>query len=100
MQSRREPRASGEPADGLRRATLDAGIHVIAFGDPALERVGIRFLSLRWTLAWRTNGTLIEGIGVQPDVSYSETVEDLQWGHKGYRQALLATINASDVHGP
>jgi hypothetical protein len=88
-----------------RRATL-FGEHTAGgggcakrFSDPALERAGIQSLLLRWTLAWRTNGTLIEGVGVQPDVSYTETIDDLQWGYKGYRQALMATIDAAgDAH--
>lgn len=51
-------------------------------------------LTITWAMAWRTNGQPIENLGVHPDVAYSPTVEDLQFGYQGYRQALLAAINA------
>ena len=58
------------------------------------ELFGIDYITVTWTLAWRTNGQPIENIGVQPDVRYSKTVEDLQSGYAGYRRALLSTISA------
>jgi len=63
------------------------------------NQLGIDYMTLTWTIARRTNGQPIEGIGVHPDVRYSATVEDLRSGYADYRQALLATINAySDDH--
>lgn len=58
------------------------------------NNLGIDYMTYTWTLAWRTNGQPIEGVGVQPDVRYSVTADDLQSGFTGYRQALLATIEA------
>jgi hypothetical protein len=52
----------------------------------------IDYVTVRWTLARRTNGEFIEDMGVQPDVVYDTTVADLRGGHVGYRQALLACL--------
>lgn len=49
-------------------------------------------INLRWTLAWRSNGEAIEHKGVRPDVKYSPTEEDLRYGFRAYREALLAAI--------
>jgi hypothetical protein len=65
-------------------------------------------LTVRWTLAHRTNGELIEKFGVEPDISYSPTIEDLRskdplrtedsrWsisGYQEYRHALLEVIDS------
>jgi hypothetical protein len=56
------------------------------------NKFGVECISLTWTIAWRTNGQPIQNIGVYPDNRYSVTVEDLQAGFSGYRQALLASI--------
>jgi C-terminal processing protease CtpA/Prc len=56
--------------------------------------LGVGDISMTWTIAQRTNGQPIEGVGVHPDVSYSVTAEDIRSGYANYRQALLATINA------
>jgi len=56
--------------------------------------LGIADISWTWTIARRTNGEYIENKGIQPDVKYELTVEDIRSGFGGYRQALLATINA------
>jgi C-terminal processing protease CtpA/Prc len=58
------------------------------------NNLGVDYFTITWTMARRTNGQLIESIGVQPDVKYSLTDEDLQFAYRGYRQALLTTINA------
>lgn len=83
-----------------KRATLfgkptpGAGGCAKRFVAPFSEELGIEYYTFRWTLAWRTNGQPIEGIGVHPDVRYSITVEDLQSNYAGYRRALMATITA------
>lgn len=60
---------------------------------PNGKQFGIEYITLPWTLAWRTNGKTIEDVGVSPDVDYGITVEDLRSDYSGYRKALLKTIN-------
>jgi len=62
--------------------------------------------TLTWTIARRTNGDPIEDTGVQPDVAYETTLEDLRStdpfrratdryrisGFQSYRRALLQTL--------
>jgi C-terminal processing protease CtpA/Prc len=74
--------------------TAGAGGCAKAVSVPNADRLGIESLTVRWTLAWRVTGRPIEGLGVHPDVHYSITAEDLRFGHRGYRQALLAAIGA------
>ena len=84
-----------------RRATLFGACTAGAGGcarktvSPEMERIGIEYFSLRWTLAYRTNGNVIQGVGVQPDVAYTITVEDLTSEDKfcGYRQAVRDTLS-------
>jgi hypothetical protein len=64
---------------------------------PGIQKFGIDYIEITWTIAWRTNGQPIEGKGVQPDVSYSVTAEDFRSGYSGYRQALLTTIG-TEIH--
>ena len=45
---------------------------------PGSDQFGIAYLTLTWTIARRTSGELIEGNGVQPDVTYTTTIEDIQ----------------------
>jgi C-terminal processing protease CtpA/Prc len=59
---------------------------------PLFKEVGIDYMTLTWTLAWRTNGQPIENVGVTPDVPYSISVDDLRFDYQNYRNALLATI--------
>jgi len=59
---------------------------------PSQQELGIDYLEITWTIAWRTNGQPIENFGVEPDVSYSLTADDLRSGYSGYRQALLTAI--------
>ena len=54
--------------------------------------LGVDSYTITWTVARRTSGQHIEGIGVQPDIPYEITVEDVQHEYVGYRQALLAAI--------
>ena len=74
---------------------------------PGSEQFGIGYITLRWTLARRTNGEIIERVGVQPDVSYKVTTEDLHPVNplrvggrdvslfQGYRRALLQTLTTA-----
>lgn len=59
---------------------------------PGQQEFGIDYIEITWTIAWRTNGQPIENFGVQPDVSYGITADDLQSGYSGYRQALMTTM--------
>lgn len=75
---------------------------------PGSDQFGIAYLTLTWTIARRTSGELIEGNGVQPDVTYTTTIEDIQssdplrreigaWKtpvFQGYRRALLNALTA------
>ena len=74
--------------------TAGAGGCVRRISPPNSSLFGIEYITLTWTLGWRTNGQPIESIGVQPDVRYSATVEDFRSGYADYRQALLAIISA------
>ncbi len=58
------------------------------------ESLGIASLTLTWTVGHRTNGTLIENTGIEPDVEYKRTVKDLTDGFANYRQALEAVVNS------
>lgn len=72
--------------------TAGAGGCVKRITPPGSDQFGIDYITITWTLAWRTNGQPIENIGVHPDVKYSVTADDLRFGYAGYRQALLVTI--------
>lgn len=57
-----------------------------------LPRYGMVF-SYTWTIARRLNGTYIENYGVQPDIIYKTTVEDIQSKYQGYQSELLKIIS-------
>ncbi len=96
-----------------RRATLFGARTAGAGGcakkiiPPGSEQFGIAYMTFTWTIARRTNGEIIEDIGVQPDVAYEVTVEDLQSvdplrvdgqnisGFQGYRRDLLQTLTTA-----
>lgn len=83
-----------------KRATLfgqktpGAGGCVKRVTVPGSEKFGIAYMTVTWTFARRTNGQPIENIGVHPDVSYEVTADDLRFGFRGYRHALLTAIDA------
>lgn len=67
-----------------------------------VSRIGLKgpdgqdmWLTLPWTVAKRSNGQLIQRIGVEPDIKYSVTREDIISGYAGYRKALLAAISSN-----
>jgi hypothetical protein len=72
--------------------TAGAGGCVKRITPPNSQLFGIDFITVTWTLAWRTNGQPIENIGVHPDIEYHPTVEDLQSHFAGYRRALLSCL--------
>jgi C-terminal processing protease CtpA/Prc len=78
--------------------TAGAGGLMRRFTLPGSEAFGIAEYTLPWTLAVRANGEYIENRGVHPDVEYNLTVEDIQAGFLGYRDALLAAVRGV-VHG-
>ena len=59
------------------------------------NQLGVESFTVTWTIAWRANGQPIENVGVHPDVEYLLTVEDLQKGYGGYREALLGALGVS-----
>lgn len=89
------------------RRTAGAGGCVRKATVPGSEQFGIEAIEITWTIARRTNGDLIENLGVQPDIRYEPTVEDFQSsdpfrsdvnghvlvGFQGYRRALLAALD-------
>ncbi len=87
-------------------ATAGAGGCAKRIVSPRLEQIGMD-MTLTWTIARRTNGDLIENIGVLPDVAYKTTVEDLQLadplrvdgqrisGFQLYRRALVQTLTTA-----
>jgi hypothetical protein len=66
---------------------------------------GLVSLTLTWTYAYRTNGELIENMGIEPDIVCPATIEDLRSkdpfrtddvcfpGYQPYRQKLLEAID-------
>jgi hypothetical protein len=81
------------------RRTAGAGgcvrpLHMSKDMSDLSKQFRIAEIGFRWTLALRTNGKPIEGLGVDPDVTYSITQEDIRSGYSGYRRALLATVGA------
>jgi hypothetical protein len=72
--------------------TAGAGGLMKSIQIPGSHELGIESMTMTWTLALRTNGQYIQNFGVQPDVEYSPTAEDIQGGYTGYRDALLNTV--------
>ncbi len=70
--------------------TAGAGGHVKSYAHSS--RFGIQGYSLTASIAYRPDGTLVENIGVSPDISYKITVKDIHKGYKGYIQALNQEI--------
>lgn len=56
-----------------------------------LNGFGIRSYHLTSSLAERSNGELIEGKGVEPDVLYEIQPSDLKDGYQKYKQKILST---------
>lgn len=71
--------------------TAGAGGAVLASGLSCTSS-GIQSISYTYTLSKRRNGNLIENIGVSPDVHYEITSDDIQYGYKGYKEALNKTL--------
>jgi hypothetical protein len=83
-------------------AILQDNRAAIIFGEPTaggggcVKKVPLKLsdmlMSISWTIAWRTNGDLIDNLGVCPHINYPLTVEDLITGFNGYRLALLDAL--------
>ena len=54
--------------------------------------LGIGSLSFTYSIAQRMNNDFIENIGVKPDIEYQLTVDDIQFGYKGYVKMILSTL--------
>jgi len=55
--------------------------------------LGIDSFRMTGSLAERINQQPIENLGVQPDVPYPLTVEDIKGGYKAYARAINQVIN-------
>nr|WP_213158495.1 protease-like activity factor CPAF [Parachlamydia sp. AcF125] len=72
--------------------TAGAGGTVVGEGHP--NRLGVAGYSYTNSLLERhLDGTLIENLGVTPDITYELTAEDFRNGYKGYRVALQQVID-------
>ena len=58
------------------------------------NQFGIDYVSVTFTKPFRKNGEPIENQGVEPDIEYSPTVEDLQGGFAKYRAAVNKAVQA------
>ena len=79
---------------GERTAGAGGCVRDITNSIPNLHAFGIASLTMTWTTARRTSGQPIEDLGVEPDVKYDITVDDLRSGYNCYREALLETVFA------
>lgn len=70
--------------------TAGAGGYVV--GTQYVNRLGVAGFTLTGSLAERENLTLIENLGVTPDVSYTPSKKDLQDNYSEYKQAVLKTL--------
>jgi hypothetical protein len=68
------------------KRTAGAGGYVRMFEHASL--FGIERYSLTGSVIYRENGDVIENGGVQPDIQYNITVEDVKSGFKGYIKAV------------
>lgn len=62
--------------------------------------IGIQNISITDSYAIRVNGSLIEGVGVEPDVFWSVSAEDIRGGFASTRQILLSEIAANSKPAP
>jgi hypothetical protein len=70
--------------------TAGAGGIVSGFSYP--NRFGIAGINLTTSIARRLNDAPIENLGVEPDVHYQVTVDDLQNGYRGYKAKVNETL--------
>lgn len=76
----------------LGTRTSGAGGYVVSVKFP--NHSGISDFILTGSLAERLDSKPIENLGVRPDISYSLTPADLQGNYRGYRTAILETVDA------
>ncbi len=58
------------------------------------NRLGIHSFSTSNSTVYSPNGNLVEDVGVEPDIEYNITPEDLASGYEGYRAAILDQIDS------
>lgn len=75
----------------LGTKTAGAGGYVGGAAFP--NRFGIMGYSYTLSLAQRIDSKPIENLGVQPDIEYELTQEDLQYNYQGYAQAILDAVH-------
>ena len=71
--------------------TSGAGGIVQEFSFP--NQFGIKGFRITVSQAIRKNGQPLENLGVQPDIPYEITADDLQFGYRGYRKAINAAVD-------
>ncbi|MDP6944288.1 MAG: protease-like activity factor CPAF [Myxococcota bacterium] len=76
---------------GSRTAGAGGYVHTVSYPPNML---GIESFRMTGSLAERINHQPIENLGVQPDVPYALTVEDIKGGYKAYARAINDVINS------
>jgi len=71
--------------------TAGAGGYVVGFTYP--NRFGMQYMTLTGSLIQRFNGKPIENLGVQPDIQYTLTPEDLRTNYSPYIQTIKQAVN-------
>ena len=72
--------------------TAGAGGFVLQTSFP--NHSGIQGVGFTGSLAERINGKPLENLGVEPDIKYSLTPEDLQFGYGRYVAEILRVVNS------
>ncbi len=72
--------------------TAGAGGYVLKASFPNLS--GVKKFTMTGSLAERFNKEPIENLGVQPDILYELTVEDLQGGYYQYADAIVEVVES------
>ena len=74
--------------------TRTAGAGGAVQGVEVPNLVGVGSMSFTTTIAERINQQPLENLGVTPDIEYQMTVEDMQNGFQGYKEAVLEAVEA------
>ena len=79
----------------LGSTTAGAGGFVLEATYP--NRFGMQSMHYTGSLAERKGGDYIEGLGIDPDIEYTPTAEDLRGGYRGFVEVInrvLGTMNS------
>lgn len=69
-----------------------AGAGGVVVGSTYPNDLGVSLVRHTVSLAERADGSMIENLGVSPDIPYEVTAEDVQNGYQGYAKAILDVI--------